>query len=129
VLIIKQPWDENTLKRINDFLVKVNSLLATNEVSIKQTDKNKRLRDKYGLRHEEILTILKSLTAADCIEIRKNDNPRYPDADIFIFIKDAELFFFGEPEIVKIYIKEYIVENKTYDQVIVISFHEEGEYD
>ena len=72
---------------------------------------------------------MQSLTEADCVEIRKNDNPRYPNADVFIFIKWVSLDSYGEPVEVNLYIKDYIIEEDNFEMIIVISFHEEGLHD
>lgn len=93
------------------------------------SEKNKALDYEFNLRDHDKVQILKSLTAEDCIEIRKNDNIRYPDADIFIFIKQVDLESYGYPETVKLYIKDYIIEDQQMEMVIVISFHREGMHD
>ncbi len=72
--------------------------------------------------------ILRSLTADDCTAIEPNNNSRYPDAEVYKFIKNCRLSVYGEDTDVKLYIKTYLREGKTRDIVIVISFHEEGMY-
>lgn len=122
-------WLDDEKTQIQVFLDTVKALLPTGEYSFIPTEKNKTLDRKYNIRDKEKVEIIKSLEVSDCVEIRKNDNPRYPDADIFVFIKGVELLFYGEPEMVKLYIKEYILEDKRFETVIVISFHEEGMHD
>lgn len=78
---------------------------------------------------DEKISILLSLSAEDCCQIEPNNNPGYDENDVYVFIKDAELLCYGEPQTVNLYIKMYIRETKTYDTVIVISFHEEGMHD
>lgn len=58
-----------------------------------------------------------------------NNNPRYETDEVYIFFKETVLPVFGEPENVKLYLKMYIREARTYDIVIVISFHKEGMHD
>ena len=72
--------------------------------------------------------ILRSLTADDCIGIEPNNNPRYPEAEVYKFIKACRLYVYGEETNVTLYIKAYLREKQYYDVVIVISFHEEGMY-
>jgi len=127
VYIVK--WSDDEQNQIQAFLNRVKALLSTNECDFKVTDKNKQLDIKYNLRHKDKIKIIKSLTVEDCVEIRKNDNPRYADTDLYVFIKGTELLSYGEPETVKLYIKEYILEQKNYETVIVISLHEEGMHD
>lgn len=69
------------------------------------------------------------MTVDDCVSIDKNDNPRYPDADVFFFVKTVDLESYGETETVTLYIKDYIIEADRMEQVIVISFHREGMHD
>lgn len=78
---------------------------------------------------DEKTNILLSLSAEDCCQIEPNNSPGYGENVVYVFIKDAELFCYGEPQTVNLYIKMYIRETKTYDTVIVISFHEEGMHD
>lgn len=66
------------------------------------------------------------MTADDCTGIEPNDNPRYPEAEVYKFIKACHLNVYGEETDVTLYIKAYLREKQYYDLVIVISFHEEG---
>lgn len=75
------------------------------------------------------MQILKSIIVDDCVDIRTNDNPRYPNSDIYIFHKAVELDVYGENKTVVLYVKEYITDEDNMEMVIVISFHEEGVYD
>ena len=67
-----------------------------------------------------------SIRPEDCVKIEPNNNPRFVDSDVYVFIKNDEIMVYGELELHKLYIKIYLREKKTYDTVIVISFHEEG---
>ena len=80
----------------------------------------------YSLKHEQKVRLIKELTAEDCIEISPNDNHRYEESEVYIFIRDYNLSTYGESECVTLYIKMYLHEEKTYDLVVVISFHPEG---
>ncbi len=73
--------------------------------------------------------ILRELTADDCISVEPNDNPRYPDADVYKFLKEVNITSYGEAVVVELYIKAYILDRRTHELVFVISFHEEGVYD
>ena len=81
------------------------------------------------MRHQDKVNILKSLTVSDCSKIELNDNPRYPRVELYFFAKDLPVYSFGEKELISLYIKMYINIQDRYDQVVVISFHENGAYD
>jgi len=83
----------------------------------------------FPLRHEEKVRIIKELLPEDCVKVEPNDNPRFEQTDIFVFIKSVEIMVYGEEEPHKLYIKIYLREQKNYDTVIVISFHEEGVFE
>ena len=48
---------------------------------------------------------------------------------MYFFAKDLPVYSFGEKELISLYIKMYINIQDRYDQVVVISFHENGAYD
>lgn len=81
------------------------------------------------MRHAEKIKVLKSLTADDCTKIDFNNNPNYPSAELYFFLKDTEIVSYGEKEQISLYIKMYIDGRDRYDKTIVISFHEDGVYD
>ena len=120
---------EVELEKVRTFLKRAKALYPTNQYTFKPSEKNKLFDRKYNLRNSDKLRIMQSLTEADCIEIRKNDNPRYPEADVFVFIKLVSLDFYGEPVETNLYIKDYITDDNGLEMVIVISFHEEGMHD
>ena len=68
--------------------------------------------------------MLLALNSTDCIAIEPNKNKRYCDAMVYKFEKVYELEYFGEICDVKVYIKQYIFEEKTFNLVMVISLHE-----
>lgn len=105
------------------------ALLATNEVSIVSRLKNKEFDRRFNLKHTEKIKILKSLTVDDCTKIEFNRNTIYPIAELYFFIKDVNILSYGEKEQISLYIKMYIDTRDSYDHVIVISFHPDGEYD
>lgn len=120
--------NDNDLLRARDFLKKINGILATGEFTIATNEKNKEFDRQYNLTHAEKQKILRSLTLEDCVAFEPNDNSRYPDAEVFIFIKNCNICSYGQEENVDLYIKEYLIEGERKDSVIVISFHEEGKY-
>ena len=110
-----------------EFLEKIKPYLCTNMCYFKPSTKNKIFDRKYGLKHNEKVELIKSLTADDCIKIEPNNNPRYEDAEVFVFLKnDIEITIFGEPNSVSIYIKIYYLSTSQCDKIICISFHESG---
>gem|GEM_PF-1854694 len=69
--------------------------------------------------------MLLALNGTDCTAIEPNNNSRYREALVYKFMKVYELDYFGDTCDVTVYIKQYIIEEKTYDLVMVISFHED----
>ena len=116
-------------KKAEDFIRKIKPLLSMGEFQIEPTEKNKIFNRQFPLTDQQKREILKSLTADDCYWIGPNDNPRYKTDEVYKFFKDIEVVVFGEPDTTKLYLKMYIKESKTYDMVIVISFHGEGMHD
>ena len=117
--------DEGSRIEARKFLERVRSLLATNEFQISIRDKNQEFLEKYKIKDHKIKEMLLVLNGTDCIAIEPNNNPRYREARVYKFAKVYELDYFGDACIVTAYIKMYIVEEKTYDLVMVISFHED----
>lgn len=120
---------DSDLKKVKAFIKRMRAALATGDFTIEPTIKNKAFDRKFNLRNSQKLSILKSLTENDCIAAEPNDNPRYPETDVYKFIKSEKLMVYGEAENVKLYIKAYIDDDSYYDFVLVISFHEEGMHD
>ena len=116
-------------KKAEEFLKRIKPLLATNDCQFKKSFKNTAFDRQFNLQNEQKIEIIKSLTAYDCIKIAPNDNPRYSESEVYQFIKCIDLLVYGENETRKLYIKMYLAEQPSFDIVIVISFHEEGEYD
>ena len=116
-------------KKAEAFLVKIRSLLKTNEVTISPNKKNNSFDQKYNMRHAEKIKVLETLTADDCTKIEANNNSRYPDAEVYCFYKNITIIVYGEIENPCVYIKMYVMEFSNHDNVIVISFHEEGMYE
>lgn len=116
-------------QKAETFLARIRPLLKTNDVTISQNYKNKEFDREYNLTNEEKIELLESLTAEDCTKIAPNDNPRYPDSEVFFFLKNIQVVVYGEPDDPCVYIKMYVAELPTYDKVIVISFHKEGMHD
>ena len=130
VIPIRTELSPDDYKKAQEFIKRMKPLLATGDIKVIPRWKNKELQEKYRLSHKEQCDILKMLSAEDCVEISPNDNPRYDiSAEVYKFFKDAELLYFGEPELVKLYLKLYIETRTAYDIVMVISFHEKGKYD
>ena len=107
---------------------RISAILATGEFTVQQNTKNKDFDRQCNLRHNDKKEILRSLTADDCIAIEPNNNPSYPDAEVYIFLKNCNINVYGEDKKIKLYIKMYLVEGRNNDTVIVISFHEEGRF-
>lgn len=111
------------------FIKKIKPILLTGDYTIEPTEKNRIFERKFSLTDQKRREILLSLTADDCYQIEPNNNPRYKADEVYKFFKEVELIIFGEFESSKLYLKMYIRESKTYDMVIIISFHEEGMHD
>ena len=116
-------------KKVEEFLVRIRPLIKTGDVIIEPTEKNKLFDRQYNMKHAEKLKVLSSLTAEDCTKIEPNNNPLYPEAEVYFFLKDIEIMVYGETANPCVYIKMYTQEFSTYDVVVTISFHEEGMHD
>lgn len=123
-----KEWTEEERIKIQNHLDRSRALFPTHQYTFSRSEKNKDFDSQYNILDKEKVTILKSLTVDDCIDIRPNDNPRYPNADLFIFQKSVSLLSYGEEENIRLYIKSYIIDQNDMEMVIVISFHEEGKY-
>lgn len=121
--------DTCDIEKAKRFLQRARAILATGEFTIEANSKNNAFDDEFPLKHEDKLTILRSLTAKDCVKVAMNDNPRYKSAEVYVFFKNVMLSSFGEEEDVKLYLKMYIAEVRFGETVIVISFHREGMYE
>lgn len=108
-----------------EFLNNARALIVTGDCSIERRDENLQFEKRYGLRHDQKLRMLLELIPQDCYCIEPNDNPRYEEARVYKFKHTYDLNSYGEMERVSAYIKMYIHEDKTYDKVIVISFHKD----
>ena len=129
VISIDNQLTKEEIEKVKEFLSWVQPLIFSNDFTIKPSEKNHNFDIEFSMKHEDKKEILQSLTVDDCIEIRTNTNPHYQDAELYIFLKSVEYFFYGEPQTIDIYIKMYIKQYNYYDKVIVISFHKEGEFD
>ena len=117
------------LSKVEAFLRHAKALLPTGSFTIKHSEKNKEFDRKFNLRHDGKKKILQALTPQDCTAIESNNNPRYPDCEVYKFIKSYELSNYGQIEQIPLYIKMYIQEEKFDEVIIVISLHEEGMHD
>ena len=129
MLIISNYLSPKEYKKAEAFLARIRPLLKTKDVTISQTYKNKEFDREYNLTSDEKNALLESLTAEDCTKIAPNDNPRYPNSEVYFFLKNIQVVVYGEPENPCVYIKMYLAELPNYDNVIVISFHKEGMHD
>lgn len=117
---------DDQLEKVHTFLEKVRSLLATNDYTIKQNEKNIAFDRDFPIKDSQKKEILQSLTVEDCIAVDVNNNLRYEKSEIYKFLKNVDIFVYGELENLDLYIKMYIKEYSFFDKVIVISFHKEG---
>jgi len=117
--------DEKSCVEAQKFLERVRSLLATNQFQVSQRDNNQKFLKKYRIKDQKIKEMLLALNGTDCTAIEPNNNSRYREALVYKFMKVYELDYFGDTCDVTVYIKQYIIEEKTYDLVMVISFHED----
>lgn len=129
MILINRLLSADDYEKARLFLKRVQPLLSTNECIFKQSAKNIEFDRRYNQSHAQKIGILKSLSAEDCIKIEPNNNPRYTESEVYVFIKDLTLDVYGQNENVKVYVKMYLNEQKHYDIVIVISLHPEGMHD
>ena len=117
------------IEKARSFLTRIKPVLLTKECVFKQSEKNILFDRYHPLIHEEKIDIIKALVAEDCVKIEPNNNPRYAESEVYVFIKTLTLNTFGEEELITLYIKMYLSEKRNYDIVIVISFHLAGMHD
>jgi len=118
--------DEKGFSEAQKFLERVRSRLVTNEYQVSKHYKNKDFLEKYKIKDYKLKEMLLALSGTDCISIEPNNNPRYPEATVYKFVKKYELDFFGAVCLIDVYIKLYIIEMQIYDLVMVISIHEDN---
>jgi hypothetical protein len=129
VVLLTYGLSPSDRKKVEEFIPRMKALLATHEYTIQINEKNREFDKAFPLRDADKWMILKSLVADDCVKVEPNNNPRYPDNEVFVFCKEATVVVYGESEELQLYLKMYIQESKTYDLVIVISFHQAGMFD
>ena len=93
--------NEKELIKVQAFLKRAQALYPTQQYSFSMSEKNKLFNRQYNLQNQDKLEIIKSV----------------------------EVESYGETEKIKLYIKDYIIEQDRLESVIVISFHEEGLYE
>jgi len=120
--------DEKGFSDAQKFLECVRSRLVTNEYQIVKRGKNDEFLEKYKIKDNKVKEMLLALSGTDCISIEPNDNPNYPEATVYKFVKKYELDFFGVDSLIDVYIKLYILEKQTCDLVMVISIHEDKNF-
>lgn len=129
VIGIGTPLSTTEIQKANQFLSRIKPLLATNDCVFMTSQKNKDFDRLFSMKHNQKIDVLKSLTANDCVKIEPNNNSRFEQSEVYVFLKCVEILVYGESQSHKLYIKIYIRERSDYDTVIAISFHEEGLYD
>lgn len=127
MLLIKAQTEE-LRKKAEEFLNRIEGLLEEKAYTFAKSFKNQDFLLSHPLTQDDRGRIIKQLTAEDCIRIAPNDNPRYPEAEIYAFIREVDFSVFGEDAHEKLYIKMYLREIKDRGIVVVISFHEEGQF-
>ena len=127
--MIRIEFDIDLFEKAENFLKSIKPLLYTNDYTFRQHEKNLQFDRQYNLTNKQKINIIMSLEAKDCIKIEPNNNPRYKDSEVYVFLRDETLVIYGEEDQVKLYIKMYQSELPSYNKVIVISFHQEGVFD
>ena len=118
-----------TKQQINGILREIKSLVKIDRwtLSTKYPERKKNIDFQIGYcMNEKLYTgIINDLCAENFCYSIKNDNPNYPDDDLYIFSIQKELMNFqGDFEDIEIYIKGYITVFNDGNRVIFISFHE-----
>lgn len=113
--------------KANEFLKKIKPVIRTGDINISPKDKNTLFMQEYKLKNADAISMIAQLEAEDCYSIEPNNNPRYADAEVYKFRRSYTLECYGVFETVLVYIKMYLAETKTYDYVVVISFHKDGD--
>ena len=116
--------------KIQEFLTTVKSIMKTEQLTILPRTKNIAFMQKYKIKHRDAICMVEQLELEDCYSVEPNNNPRYAEAEVYKFKRKYDLRGYKEDtESVVVYIKMYLMEKKTYDDVVAISFHRDGEID
>ncbi len=119
-----------TEAKVEEFLAAVKSIIKTGDFIIEPRDKNIAFMQKYKIKHRDAICMVEQLELEDCYSVEPNNNPRYAEAEVYKFKRKYDLRGYKEDtESVVVYIKMYLMEKKTYDDVVAISFHRDGDID
>ena len=72
---------------VQSFLDRARALIPTGQCTFRITEKNKQFDRKYNMTDQQKRNVVRSLCIDDFVEIRLNEVPRYPEAELFVFCK------------------------------------------
>lgn len=115
-------WEEmdEILCRIKECISQGRYLVARNTNRQENID----FKNEYHISHSKQRSILLGIKTDDFCHSLQNIKAGYENEVLYVFVPQVELInYAGETEMVDIYIKFNIIELRSGDQTIVVSFH------
>lgn len=111
-----------TKEEVSEYLKKFKKLVQRERYKISDTnrEKNNEFIKKYSLSTKKIKNMLLELQESDFAYTVDNDKGF--DEVLYVFVKEYELNYWGETEVVPVYVKINMLEEKMFS--VVVSFHE-----
>lgn len=116
-----------TLKEIEQYIGEFKELLKSDHYMISQNEKREEnigFIEDYKIDKSKEKEILFNIEARDFCYAVDNKNPKFAHEKLYIFCPQYELDYWGEKELVEIYIKTNLIKYKNENKyIIIISFH------
>ena len=111
-----------TKEEVAEYLKKFKKLVQRERYKISDTnrEKNNEFIKKYSLSSKKIKNMLLELQEENFVYAVDNDKGF--DEILYVFVKEYELNYWGETEVVPVYVKINMLEEKMFS--VVVSFHE-----
>ena len=108
-----------------EYAKEILNVIDNKRIEISNKEKNVRFLKEYSIIDNERKNIIKSLTKNNFVEKRENKDFRIKSEWLYIFNPMYQLTNkYGEKELVKLYIKICIIDDKIYAE----SFHKDSDY-
>ncbi|MED3685514.1 hypothetical protein P4530_21305 [Bacillus thuringiensis] len=115
------------LEEIEQYIEEFKELLKSDQYKISQNEKREENIDfieGYKIDKSKEKEILLNIEARDFCYAVDNKNPKFAHEKLYIFCPQYELDYWGEKELVEIYIKTNLIKYKNENKyIIIISFH------
>ncbi|MFW6028886.1 MAG: hypothetical protein ACOCRO_01390 [Halanaerobiales bacterium] len=116
-----------TQEEISDYLKKIKHHVINNKYTISKNEKRKEnieFIEDYKINTEKEKDILLSINCKDFCYAVDNEKEAYSHETLYVFCKQRELDFWGNLELVDIYIKINMTQTSKGSFMYIISFHE-----